>query len=382
MAKIPEFKRTAELVQKEIGVRRGKLMPKPIVRVLMDAGGEPSGAFVYRRGDPMLPAERVEPGVPALFDGTIEPYQIAPPPSGVESSGRRLALARWLTQPEHPLTARVWINQMWMRHFGRGIVESTGNFGRSGIPPSHPELLDWLATEFVRQGWNIKAMQRLMMTSSAYRQSSGHSDASQQDPENVLLSHFPLRRMDAETLYDSVLRVTGRLDDDLFGPPVPIEIKPDREVIAEGNKDGYRRALYVTQSRQTPLTMLAAFDFPQMTPNCTERQHSTVATQALALMNSEASWSHAKHMAGRVIDIAGDAPRSQVEEVYWRALSRPPSAAEMTDALETIEALARQWPTRLEEEYTAAPTAWTARWLSLANLCHAVLNSAAFSYID
>ena len=382
MAKTPEFKRAAEPVQKEIRELKGKLMPQPIVHVLMDVGGEPSGAFVYRRGDPMLPAEPVEPGVPALFDGTLEPYRITPPPSGVESSGRRLALAKWLTQPDHPLTARVWVNQMWMRHFGRGIVESTANFGRSGVPPSHPELLDWLATEFVRQGWSIKNMHRLMMTSTAYRQSSRHTDASQADPENSLLSHFPLRRMDAETLYDSVLRVTGRLDDELYGPPVEIEIKPDREVIAKGTKDGYRRAIYVTQSRQTPLSMLAAFDFPQMTPNCTERQHSTVATQALELMNSEASWSHAKHMAGRVVDIAGGDPRKQVEEVYWRALSRPPTEAEMADAVETMQLMAPQWSTRLEKEYSATPTAWTASWLSLANLCHAVLNSAAFSYID
>jgi hypothetical protein len=382
MAKAPEFKRAAEPVQKEIRELEGKLMPKPIVHVLMDAGGEPSGAFVYRRGDPMLPAEPVEPGVPALFDGTVEPYRITPPTSGVESSGRRLALARWLTQPDHPLTTRVWVNQMWMRHFGRGIVQSTGNFGRSGVPPSHPELLDWLATEFVRQGWSIKTMHRLMMTSTAYRQSSSYGDASRVDPDNTLLSRFPLRRMDAEALYDSVLRVTGRLDDDLFGPPVEIEIKPDREVIAKGKKDGYRRALYVTQSRQTPLSMLAAFDFPQMTPNCTERRHSTVATQALELMNSEASWSHAKHMAGRVVDVAGDDTRRQVEEVYWRALSRPPTEAEMTDSLETVQGLAGQWSMKLEKEHTATPTAWTARWLSLANLCHAVLNSAAFSYID
>jgi len=226
-------------------------------------------------------------------------------------------------------------------------------------------------------------MHRLMMTSTAYRQSSSrHSDASRVDPENTLLSHFPLRRMDAETLYDSVLRVTGRLDDDIFGPPVEIEIKPDREVIAKGKKDGYRRALYVTQSRQTPLSMLAAFDFPQMTPNCTQRQHSTVATQALELMNSEASWSHAKYMAGRVVDVAGDEPRKQVEEIYWRALSRPPTEDEMTDALETVQVLARQWSAEVEKEHTATPTAWTARWLSLATLCHAVLNSAAFSYID
>ncbi|MFN0170227.1 MAG: DUF1553 domain-containing protein [Bryobacteraceae bacterium] len=382
-AKFPEFKAKADPVQKEIAILKGKLKPKPHVRVLMDAGGEPSGAFVYRRGDPTLPGEPVEAGVPILFDGVVKPYRISAPDSGVASSGRRLALARWLTQPDHPLTSRVWVNQMWMRHFGRGIVASPSNFGRSGAPPSHPELLDWLATEFVRSGWSVKTMQRIMMTSSAYRQSSRWDGAPPAaDPENLLWSRMPLRRMDAEAVHDSVLRVTGRLNDKLFGPPEKIEIKPDREVVALGSKEGLRRALYVTQSKQTPLTMLAAFDFPQMTPNCLVRQHSTVATQALELMNGEAVWAHARHMAGRVVDEAGDDPRKQVEQVYWRALSRRPSDREITDALESLKEFATHWPARLDQERSEAPKAWTARWLALSNLCHAILNSAEFSYID
>ncbi len=382
-AKFPEFKAKADPLQKEIAALKGKLKPKPHVRVLVDAGGEPSGAFVYRRGDPTLPGEPVEAGVPVLFDGVVKPYRIVAPESGVVSSGRRLALARWLTQPDHPLTSRVWVNQMWMRHFGRGIVASPSNFGRSGAPPTHPELLDWLATEFVQRGWSVKEMHRLMMTSSAYRQSSrwvGGPPAA--DPENTLWSRMTMRRMDAESVHDSVLRVTGRLNPKIFGPPEKIEVKPDREVVAQGSKEGLRRALYVTQSKQTPLTMLAAFDFPQMTPNCLERQHSTVATQALELMNGAAVWSHARYMAGRVVDDAGDDPRKHVEEIYWRALSRPPAEREMTDALESLREFAAAWPAHLDKERSDTPKAWAARWLALSNLCHAILNSAEFSYID
>ena len=139
----------------------------------MDTGGTPSGSYLLRRGDPVSPVQAVEPGVPSVLRVGLDPYAIKPPYPGADSSGRRLALARWLTKPNHPLTARVMVNHIWVRHFGRGIVASPANFGRSGTPPSHPELLDWLATEFVRGGWSIKRMQRLMMTSAAYRGSSG-----------------------------------------------------------------------------------------------------------------------------------------------------------------------------------------------------------------
>ena len=126
----------------------------------------------------------------------------------------------WLVQPNHPLTARVMVNRIWMHHFSKGLVASPSNFGRTGVPPSHPELLDWLATEFVQRGWSMKAMHRLIMTSTAYRQSSRFDPAVHQaDPDNVLLSRMPMRRMDAEALYDSVLTVTGRLDLAQFGPP-------------------------------------------------------------------------------------------------------------------------------------------------------------------
>ena len=249
----------------------------------------------------MTPVQAVEPGVPSVLKVGLRPYEIKTPYEGAESSGRRLALARWLTQPNHPLTSRVLLNQLWMRHFGRGIVASPANFGRSGLPPSHPELLDWLATEFVESGWSIKHMHRLMMTSTAYRQTSQTSEALEAaDPENELLSRMPLRRMDAETLYDSILRVSGRLDEEMYGPPSKLEIKENKEVVAEGSSNGFRRSLYVTQKMQKPLTLLDAYDLPRMTPNCIERRQSQVPTQALQMMNGTDVWEHSRYMAGKI----------------------------------------------------------------------------------
>ena len=213
----------------------GAVLPEPHIRVLMDTGGESSVSYLLQRGDPVTPVQAVEPGVPSVLKVGLRPYEIKAPYEGAESSGRRLALARWLTQANHPLTSRVLVNQLWMRHFGRGIVASPANFGRSGLPPSHPELLDWLATEFVASGWSIKHMHRLMMTSTAYRQTSQTSeDLEAADPENELLSRMPLRRMDAETLYDSILRVTGRLDEEMYGPPSKLESRKTRRSSRKG----------------------------------------------------------------------------------------------------------------------------------------------------
>src|SRR5205085_3392574 len=143
---------------------------------------------------------------------------------GAKKTGRRLAFARWLTQPDHPLTSRVAVNRLWKHHFGTGIVKTLGNFGKAGAAPTHPELLDWLAVEFVRQGWSVKAMHRLMMTSSAYRQSSNvTSIMEERDPDNVLLSRMSMRRMDAEVLNDTMLLVSGRLDETRYGVPAPVQ---------------------------------------------------------------------------------------------------------------------------------------------------------------
>ncbi len=381
--RFPEFKAKGEPMQKEIQALRGKLKPKPHIRGLTDTGGTPSGAYLLKRGDPAAMNEPVDAGVPEVLSTGISPYKAETPYPGAESSGRRLALAKWLTQPNHPLTARVWVNQMWMRHFGRGIVASASNFGRAGIAPTHPELLDWLATEFVQRGWSIKSMHRIMMTSNAYRQASHVTpDLLAKDPENLLLSRMPLRRLDSEALYDSVLRASGRLLAKQFGPPEQIETRADKEVVPKGSSEGYRRGVYVLHKRQSPVTMFDSFDLPSMTPNCIERRQSTVSTQALQMMNGSVVWEHAKYMAGRIIDETGEDPAEQIGQAFVRAYARPPAIGEARTALESYREMASKWPARIEKENPGMPRNYMTKWMALTTICHTLLNSAEFAYVD
>ena len=379
--KYSELRTKTQGMQKDLTTAREKLAPPPRVRVLAD-NLEPSQAYLLQRGDPVGFGDPVEPGVPGVLQSAaLKPFAPVPPFAG--TSGRRLALANWLTQPNHPLTARVMVNQMWLRHFGRGIVASVSNFGRSGVPPSHPELLDWLATEFVAQGWSMKSMHRLMLTSQAYRQTSRVDEALiAADPENTLLSRMPLQRMDAETLYDSLMSVAGRLDSTLFGPPSEVDVRPDKEVVVKPTTAGFRRSIYVLHRRQTPVSLLDAFDQPAMTPNCTERRRSNVATQALHMMNGSMSWDLARYMAGRVIDEAGADTAKQIESIYLRAFSRRPAPAEVAEGQRAIAEFRESWPARLAKDNGEAPREAAASWLALANYCHALLNSAEFSFID
>ena len=379
--KYPDVKTTVNNLQKDLSAAREKLLPKPNVRILTD-NPEQSVSFLLRRGDPVDYGEVVDAGVPSIFkNAALKPYEVVRPFEG--STGRRLALAKWLTQPNHPLTARVAVNQLWMRHFGRGIVATVSNFGHSGAAPSDQELLDWLATEFVARGWSMKAMHRLMVTSEAYRQTSSVDEKLvAADPDNILVSRMPLHRMDAETLYDSLLTATGRLDPESFGAPTEVTITTDKEVIVKPGKNGFRRSIYVLHRRQTPMSLLDAFDEPIMTPNCTERRRSNVATQALHMMNGSMTWDLARYMAGRVIDEADGVPAKQIELIYLRAYSRRPTADEVKIGVEAIETFKKQWPARLAVDNDSAPRAESANWLAVANYCHAILNSAEFSFVD
>ena len=356
------------------------LRTKPQVRALFDMGGEPTPVHILYRGEHRNPGPPVEPGVPSVLSAGLEPYSLE---SLEWSSGRRLALAKWLVQPNHPLTARVMVNRVWQHYFDRGIVQTEANFGRTGSPPTHPELLDWLAVEFVERGWSLKTLQRLILTSAAYRQSSLFDEARHAaDFDNVLLSRFPLRRLDADAIRDAVLKASERLDLKPFGPADEIDVKPDGEIVAKDSPRGQRRGIYLQQRRSKPLTMFEAFDAPQLKPNCLRRTKSTVASQALQMMNSGILRANSRYMAGRIIDAAGEDPAALVERVYLTALGRPPSAEERTDGVSTLTELTKAWGRRLEEQVPMDPKRMKARWLALAALCHTVLNSAEFLYID
>ena len=379
--KFPEFAVENRRDRKEIAELRAKLKAKPDIRALYEMGGEPSPVYLLRRGDANSLGEPMRPDTPAVLRVGLKPY--APVSPFPDATGRRLGLARWLTQPDHPLTSRVIVNRLWMHHFGKGIVSSLSNFGRMGVAPSHPELLDWLATELVRNGWSLKKMHRLMVTSTAYRQSSANDAAAQSaDPDNTLLWRMPLRRMDAEQLHDSILLAAGRLDSTPFGEPVPVDSGPGGEILAKGSKNGWRRSIYVLQRRTMPMTMLEVFDLPPMSPNCIERANSTVSTQALQMMNSEMIRERARFLAGRLMDEFPGEREKQIEQLYLRTLTRRPTSSETAKVLADIDKLIPYWAEHLQAEQSAGPRRENARWSALASFCHAILSSAEFAYID
>lgn len=369
-------RQTVRELEEKIYRIRSRMEPPSTIRALWDRGS-PSPTYILRRGDYDKPGRPVGPGVPsALTDGKT-PFVIEPPfPDASASTGRRLAFARWLTQPDHPLTARVMVNRIWYHHFGTGLVKSLENFGVKGELPSHPELLDWLAVEFIEQGWSVKEIHRLIMNSQTYRQSSKVSEPLlKADPQNRLLSRVSLRRMDAEALHDSLLFVSGKLDDSPGGMPDPVSV--DRNGLVSVNitlNGGWRRSVYAQFRRTEIPTMMETFDYPEMGPNCFERSISTVSPQSLFLMNNDRVRSLAGNIAARIedtlIDEGESAPDSgaKVDAVYHLVLSRPPGKEERRIGIETLIKLQKEWPGNSRGPLEA--------------YSHTLLNSAAFLYID
>lgn len=354
--------------------------PEPAVQALWDRG-DPSLTYIYRRGDPMMPGRLVGPGVPSVLTDGKTPFIVEPPWPGARSTGRRLALAKWLTQPNHPLTSRVAVNRIWKHHFGQGIVKTLGNFGNAGSPPTHPELLDWLAVEFVEQGWSIKAMHRLMMMSSTYRQGSTlTAETEAADPNNALLSRMPFVRLDAESLYDSLLLVAGRLDETQFGPGDPVTARPDGLVTPEASSLGWRRMIYVQQQRKKLPTHLENFDYPQMNPNCLERRDSVVSPQALYLMNNGMVFDLAESFAARVRKDVGDDAEKQIQRISLLAFGRLLDDEEQKTAMDSLILMEAAWTAHLTSTGSADPDA--VRQKALTAYCHAIMNSAEFLYID
>ncbi|HXJ41498.1 MAG TPA: DUF1553 domain-containing protein, partial [Bryobacteraceae bacterium] len=258
-------------------------------------------------------------------------------PSTPNTSGRRLALAEWLAAKDNPLTARVAVNRIWSHHFGRGIVASLDNFGKMGEAPTHPELLDWLATEFVARGWSMKQMHRLMMTSEAYQRSSDLAEENlAKDPDNRMLWAFRQERLDAEAIRDSILTVSGGLNMKVGGPPVfPVLPKDILQSMTNGiwkqKDDGpevWRRSVYIYRKRGLPMPMLETFDLPNQNLTCGARNVTTVPTQALTLMNNDFVLNQAKLFANRLAEAVPGDQGGQVDLAYQIALSRKPRAEE------------------------------------------------------
>jgi hypothetical protein len=270
-----------------------------------------------------------------------------PRPDG-RTSGRRLALAEWIGSSQNPLTARVIVNRVWSFHFGRGIVATLDNFGKMGELPTHPELLDWMAVEFMNRGWSIKQLHRLMMTSEAYQMASvfDHGGNIGKDPENNLLWRYRPQRLDAETIRDSMLAVSGTINLAAGGPPIFPNV-PDQILDTEKTKgtwnnqpDGpavWRRSIYVYQRRSLPFPMFETFDHPDMNLTAGQRNVSTVPTQALTLLNNPFVLRQAELLAQRITTQEPNDPASQIDLGYQIALGRPATDLEKSLALQTVK---------------------------------------------
>jgi hypothetical protein len=285
----------------------------------------PRETHLLIQGDFTRPGDLVTPGVPAVL-----PPIASPTPN-------RLDLARWLVDPQNPLTARVTVNRLWQADFGRGLVETENDFGTQGSPPSHPELLDWLATELVARGWSLKALQRLILTSATYRQASRvRPDLAAIDPDNRRLARQSRLRLDAELVRDAALTAGGLLTPAVGGPSV-FPPQPDgvmalgqmrREWTADTGADRYRRGLYTFFWRATPHPLLTVFDAPDATRACTRRIRSNTPLQALTLLNDEAFFECARALAARVRAEAPPDDARRLRHAFRLVLSRAPSPKE------------------------------------------------------
>jgi hypothetical protein len=377
------------------------------IQALWDVG-EPPVLHELIRGDARTPGEVVEPGFVTVLCPPGGSSAVRPAEARGASSGRRLALAQWLTSRDHPLTARVMVNRIWQHHFGKGIVATPENFGHSGAPPTHPELLDWLAVDFMEHGWTIKRLHKLIMTSTAYRQSAQWSlenpgtlespgplenPALTLDPDNDLLWRMNLRRVEAEVIRDTVLAVSGNLDQTVGGPPVPAEQNPDGLVVVSEKgatpTSQWRRSLYVRSQRGSHasgkgfcLSFFEIFDYPEISINCTRRVNSTTPLQSLALTNSRFMQEQSRQFAQRVLQKVGDGALTDngalsdkhVEEAFLLALGRVPTSAETQFCQEYLHS-----QTELYRQLESPPA--QAAQQALAGLCSILLASNEFLHI-
>jgi hypothetical protein len=325
---------------------------------------------ILKRGDPKRKGAVVKPAAPRILMATEQ--------TGTED---RRDLARWLTNPEHPLTARVMVNRLWQHHFGRGLVGTSNDFGLRGERPTHPELLDWLACEFVTSGWSIKHMHRLMVTSNTYQLSSTASTppgAKQQDPDNRLLGRMNRRRLEGEILRDSILAVAGSLNRKIGGPMVRVPLEPEvyELIFTEGEPDGLwpvtpdvrehqRRSVYLFAKRNVRVPMLEAFDQPDTLTSCPARPVSTYAPQALILLNGPFAQSQSKSFAARLLLESGSEATRQVEQAYLLALGRAPNEEERRTANEFLSSQAGLLRDRLRSRQKVELPPWSATWWTL-----------------
>ena len=378
-----------------------------VIHAFYDVGPPPPTWFL-RRGDHATPGPKVEPGFLSVLCKTdADALKVEAKPAG-DTTGRRLALARWLTNSDGragALAARVRVSRVWQQLFGTGLVKTSDNFGVQGEHPTHPDILEWLAVEFVSNDWKLKPLLKTIMMSSVYRQTStpqvaqsrfslrewasfrgakSDSDASADplrvDPDNQLLWRMRVRRLSSEAIRDSMLATSGVLDRTMGGPPVNTDVLADGRVIVpdkgqETPTSHWRRSVYTLARRNFSPTLMSVFDQPRMVAACMQRERSTVVLQSLALLNDEFVLEQADWFAARVLREAGDGPEARIERTFRLALAREPTPNEVRSCLRLL----RQQDARFREN--GANEEEVPR-KALACLCQVVFNTSEFLYVE
>src|SRR5580704_356092 len=390
-ARLPQLRRQAA----ELEAARPKPPRMSDVMATVEIPGPIPATFLNAGGSYEKPVREVQPGFLSVLDRDREPAaKIIPPRAGVD--GRRTALARWLTDPHNPLVARVIVNRIWQGHFGRGLVDNANDLGTQTPPPSHPQLLDWLASEFVARGWDVKAMHRLMLTSAAYCQTSNPPDAGNQsslaarlDPDNKLYWHATRRRLKAEEIRDSLLAASGRLNEKMSGPgirpPLPAALRQDAWKVTVKLAERDRRSVYLFAKRNLPFPLLKDFDLPDMHESCARRTATIIAPQALALFNGDFAVACANAMAERLIaDPRLTDWSARADAAYRIAFGHPAAADERAEAMEFLRTQASHLVSAhgLHADAAAHQESETALRTAFADLCHTLLNANELLFLD
>ena len=394
-------KKAADELEKMAAAAKKLRTTKPkenFVRALLESPGRLPTTRLFYRGDHEQPKQELAPAGLTVVSLTSDVEPIPSNSPDLPTSGRRLAFAKRLTDPDHPLTARVLVNRIWRHHFGRGLVETPSDFGVLGQKPTHPALLDWLAAEFISSGWSVKHLHRLILNSTAWQQAIRSDERLEAaDPDNELYGGARLVRMDAEVIRDCILSIAGKLNTEAFGPPVPVMADlVGRFVIGKENLNAgrpgavidmkgeqFRRSIYIQVRRSRPLSVLDTFDRPVMSPNCDIRRPSTSSTQSLLMMNSDLLLEYSRHLADRLETESPGEPKTQIQNAWKLVYSRSATESE----IDAAEHFIQQQTAALSDNSAYKPNqknppSRTASQDAMAILCQMLLSSNEFLYLD
>ena len=358
--------------QKKIDAVRDKKPPLGLIRATIESKNSQPVSRIFFRGNPESPKEVVKPSEIMALKQHRKDLVVPENDEQLKTTGRRLNYAKQLTDGSHPMVARVFVNRIWMHHFGNGIVRNKGDFGIAGEKPIHQDLLDWLADDFVMHGWDLKRLHKLIVSSKTYKQSSIRRPGIEKiDPDNHLFGRSNMKRLEAESIRDSLLMVSGKLDPSIRGPSIPVTENNEGKPVLS-NENG-RRSIFVQVQRRLPLNILATFDQPVMTPNCNKRTNTTVATQALWFMNDNKSLKMSETLATFIMAESTDLTK-QLNQLFIKLFAQKPTPEELRSCMDYLrtqsERLAKQKAEKNSDH------------LAMASLCQALFASNRFLFVD